>query len=264
MGGAPMKNIIITFLILFIGIHGSIAQENSQKLWSSGTAYTIPAHRWETGLFLPLRMGFHSNLEFSTHPLVFCVMPNMSIKWFHGEWRKCIISSRHSVYYPTPLLRILSRKGTGGIISPQFNIPHMISIYNELLLTSALHPEIYITGRVGFCFAVKSASLDKKSTIDLPIVFPRLNVFYNDYGFKSGLGISGRFFKRWYCDLDGDIFYYPIAEEKFAFELTSLVFWRKSGAFQLCTGLKLSYAQYPFGDQWHVLAPLIDLQWGWN
>jgi len=49
--------------------------------------------------------------------------------------------------------------------------------------------------------------------------------------------------------------------EKMAFEHKGLLSWQKSHRFQFCLGYKLCYGQYPFGSQWHLLGPLLDLQW---
>jgi len=264
MGGAAVKKTtIMAFCAGLMFLQANAAENQSARTWSSGSAYILPAHRWETGVFLPLRWGCSESMELSMHPLAAFVMPNLSAKWSHGVWNDFIIATRHSLYCPTPLLRLLAREGTGGIISPQFHIPAMISISNEILV-SRLWRNVIVTGKAGLAFALKSASVDENSTIDLPLVFTRLNVFYRDYGFRSGMALCGTAYKRWDYNVDAEVFYYPRGSENWAFEHKGLLLWTKSAKFQLCLGYKLSFAQYPFGDQWHLLAPLFDLQWGWK
>jgi len=234
------------------------------RTWSSGTAYCMPAGRWEIGLFQPLRWGAGETLELSTHPLAFFLVPNLEVKWLHRSGRDFTISSRHSMYYPTPLLRTITRKGIGGIISPEFHIPHMVSVYNEVLVSRSVASSIVLTAKAGFCIAFKSGNLDERTTIDLPVVFPRLYVFYRGYGLRTGFNAFGKLFKRWTGSMDVDFFYYPGAEQKMAFEHQGRVVWCKNSRFKMFAGYQLSYGEYPFGTQWHLLAPLLDLQWGWN
>ena len=257
------RSLILWIVLAALPSGAQTPGDDACSKWSSATAYVLPHNRWETGLFLPLRWGFTPSVEFSIHPLTAFVMPNLSAKWSHGIHRQWMISSRHSMYYPTPLLRIIAKKGIGGIISPQFHIPHMISLFNELLVS---HPfkQFLTTAKLGLCFALKSDPLDENSTIDLPVIYPRLNVFYKDFGMRTGVCVEGRIYRRWQISTDSDLFYYPGGDEAWAFEHKSLLLWRKSGHFQLCMGYMLSWAQYPFGNQTHLLAPLFDVQWGWD
>ncbi len=245
---------------LFVGEPDQTAWRN----WSSNTAYLLPAGRWEIGVFQSLRWGYSDWLEFSTHPLAFFLMPNLNVKWSHGFYQDLKIATRHSIYYPTPLLRTISRKGTGGIISPEFDIPHLVSIYNEVLVSKSIANGHLLTGKAGFCVGIRSGGLDERTTIDLPLVFPRLNVFYQVYGFRGGCNLEGRLVRRWNYLMDADVFYYPSADEKMAFEHKGLLLWTRSQRFQLCFGYKLSYGEYPFGTQWHLLGPLVDLVWAWQ
>jgi hypothetical protein len=190
-------------------------------------------------------------------------MPNLNAKWSHRPIWGCDFATQHQVYYPTLLMRTLSREGTGGIISPEFHIPHMISIYNEMVLSKSIAEKYLITGKIGFNLALKSGKLDEKTTIDLPLVFPRLSVFYHGYGFRGGVDLTRQMSEHWNIMMDADLFFYPKAEEDFAFEHKGLVLWNKSNGFQFCGGYKLAYGKYPFGTQWHLFAPIFDVQWGW-
>ncbi|MDZ7319392.1 MAG: hypothetical protein ONB11_09580, partial [candidate division KSB1 bacterium] len=246
--------ILCTVSTLFTGE----PNETDWRHWSSGSAYLLPAGRWEVGVFQSLRYGYSASLELSTHPLAFLVMPNFNVKWSHGCYRGFNLSTRHSGYYPTPLLRNIARKGTGGIISPEFHIPHLVSIYNEVLISKSIAKGHLFTGKAGFCLAIKSGKLDERTTIDLPLVFPRLNVFYQGYGFRGGCNVEGKLVSRWNYLADADLFYYPSGDEKIAFEHKGLLLWTKNQRFQLCFGYKLTYGEYPFGTQWHLLGPLFD------
>ena len=232
--------------------------------WTSGTATTLPAGRWEIGLFQALRYAWSESVEVSTHPLAFFLIPNLSVKWSHGSRNGFRIATRHSLTYPTPLLRMLSRKGIGGLISPEFNIPQMVSLYNEVLISRPISGSLLATANAGICFALKSGGLDERTTIDLPFVFPRLNVYYAGYGFHGGTELRADVFRRWRIQTGAEFFYYPAVDEHFAFEQKGLLLWNKSRTFQLSAGYQLTYGEYPFGSQWHLFVPVFDLAWGWG
>ncbi len=232
---------------------------------ANGSARTLNQGRWTIGIFQPLRHGISDRIELSAHPLLFPLLPNFSLKWSHspaGPWQ---FASRHSFYDPTPLLRLLRRKGTGGIISPEFEIPNMGAWTSELLVTRPLGSAHLITFKAGISLCLfRSSALDSRTTIDLPLVFPRLQPFYQDYTWRSGIEGMGRLGRRWLYLLDGDLFYTPGGEENWALEHKGMLLWNKSSRVQLGLGYKLTWGEYPFGTQWHLLGPLIDLQWGWG
>lgn len=257
--------ILISALLLTLSLTvNSFAGDHNRNNWTSGTAQLLPRGRMEIGLFQPLRYGWSDHIEISTHPLIDFVMPNLNVKWAHNSLGKFQFATKHGIYYPTPLLRLISREGTGGIISPEFEIPHMVSIYNEIILSHQLHKNHQLTGKLGFSFAIKSDGLDSRTTIDLPIIFPRLAVFYHGFVSRAGLEIQGKLFKRWNYFADTDVFYTPTSDEAFAAEHKGLLIWTKSSRFQICLGYKLVYGEYPFGTQWHLFLPLFDLQWAWQ
>lgn len=261
------KRMIPWWWLLMMAITvGETAQsgEINWQQWSSASAHLLPTRRVEIGLFQPLRYGCSESVELSTHPLLFFVMPNVSAKWAHTQIGAWTIASRHGFTYPSLLLRLLAREGTGGIISPEFKIPAIFSFQNEILASTRLGDSHLFTGKLAFNFAFKSAKMDSRTTIDLPLIYIRSGVYYNDYGLKIGVDVNGKIYGRWMYLIDGDGFFYPQAPtaEDMAFEHKGMIFWNKSAGFQICFGYILSYGEYPFGDQWHLL-PLVDLQWGW-
>ncbi len=242
----------------------SDGQSSVWSRWTSGTAYTIPAGRWELGVFQSLRYGLSETVEASTHPLAFFLIPNLDVKWAHGSKNGFRFSTRHGLTYPTILLRLVSREGIGGLISPEFNIPHMVSVYNDVIVSKSVRNEALATAYLGLDFSVKSGFLDERTTIDLPLVFNRMNVFYGGTTLRSGTGLKMRIWRRWRIQVDGDGFWTPGVNEHFAFEHKGLLLWIKSETFQFCLGYKLTFGQYPFGTEWHLFVPLFDCVWGWG
>ncbi|MBN1558640.1 hypothetical protein JW998_00205 [candidate division KSB1 bacterium] len=262
-----IKRAICICLLFFSGVSTLSAQDLGVKWqnWSAGTAHLLPENRVEIGLFQALRYGYSESLEFSTHPVLFFIVPNFLIKWGHQPVGGFAVASQHGLSHPSPILRILGRQGIGGIISPEFPVPAILSFQNELLLSRPLWNNHLFTASLAFNFAVKSAPLDPRTTIDLPIIYIRSGVYYHDYGFKLGGDIKGKLAGRWMYLLNGDGYYYPKApaNTNMAFEQKGMLFWNKSSGFQVCIGYVLSYGEYPFGTQWHLL-PLADVQWSWT
>ncbi|MBN1999874.1 hypothetical protein JW935_20120 [candidate division KSB1 bacterium] len=265
-----MKKLILIFSIIFFVFSGFSAFANdktgsSWQTWPTGSAYLLPPHRIEIGLFQPLRYGFSESLEFSTHPLLFFVIPNFDVKWAHGEMGGFTITSAHGITYPSLLMDLVSKEGIGGLISPEFDIPHILSFQNALLASRVLFDDHLFTGKLALNFAVKSEKLDSRTTIDLPVTYPRMSVYYHDFGFRVGMDMKGPLFRRFCYVFNGELFYYPTAETDInsAFEHKGLLYWNKSSKFQICAGYLLSYCEYPFGTQWHLL-PLLDAQWSWT
>jgi hypothetical protein len=272
MGAAVMNtyfdlrpvNILIFVLVLIILLSASLfGQHVKYRNWSEGSAYILPEKRVELGLFQPLRYGQSKNIEWSIHPIYFFIIPNFNLKWFHGYYKDYAIATKHSIYYPTLLLRTISKQGTGGIISPEFDIPQMVGLNNEVLISTPVTSNFLITLKAGVAFGIKFGGLDKRTTIDLPFVYNRLAVFYHGYQLRTGIDLDGKIYNRWHFSLDGDYFYIPGVQHNKAFEHKGLIIWKKSGKTQIMLGYKLIYGQYPFGSQWHLFIPIFDLQKSW-
>ena len=178
-----MKNI----LILTIALSSLFGKTEN---WSSYSANVLPEKRVEIGLFQPLRIGVSGDKEWSIHPVYFFVMPNVSLKKTRNIWWKFDISSRHSILYPTHLLNMLAREGTGGIISPEFTFPAAAIIYNELLFTWGYQKPYNITFKLGVSLGLAAEKLSKGSTIDLPLAYHRFAPLYSGYGIRTGVDFA--------------------------------------------------------------------------
>ncbi len=235
--------------------------------WSAGTAYTLPEGRWEKGLFQPLRYGQTERLEWATHPVLNLVVPNLRVKVAHREFRGWALATRHGFHYPTPLLRLVKRPGIGGLISPESDIPdipHILAARSELLATRVISPSLWLTGKGGVSIALKTGEMDERTTIDLPVVFPRMALFLHGYQLNLGMDLLGKLRGRWAIWADVDLLMIPGAEESFSLEHKGMAIWSRSERFQVLIGYKLVYGAYPHypraRTQWHLL-PLLDLQW---
>ena len=263
-----MRRTIFSLLLLF-----SLPKA---QVWSGGTAVTIPAGRWEIGVFQPLKYGQTEELEWSVHPISFLIIPNVQVKKYWGRSDFGMVSTRHSLVYPTPLLRKLRLKGfgnstladmdVGGIISGDPDISEIpvafFSSRNEVLITRHLGNGMQLTGKFGMALAIASGDWDKRTTVDLPLVYPRIAVLYNGYGLNVGADLIRALTKRLQYLLDVDVQLLPGSESDFFLEHKSLFLWSGNDRIRISLGYKIVYGHYPFGIQWHLF-PLFDVQWGW-
>jgi hypothetical protein len=258
--------IVYALFILLLLSTATYAQsdEVNHKIWSIGTAYNLPEGRWEVGLFHPLRYGLSERVELATHPLLFFVIPNISLKWSHKNIYGIKTATRHSLTYPTPILRLSSSEGTGGLISPEFYIPHIVEFYNEFLFSKSISNNHLFTGKIGFSLAAKSDELDERALIDYPLAYSRMAVYLHGYGTRFGVDFQGPIIGDFYYLMDGDIFYIPGVDYNFSFENKGMIYWRFSNYLELSIGYKLVYGQYPYGNEWNLFLPMIDFQMAWD
>ena len=239
----------------------------AQGEWLSGTAHILPKGRWETGLFQPVRWGQGENREISFFKLTTLLMPGVTVKQRRGQYNSWIISTSHSLYYPTPLLKAIAKDGIGGMISPEFKIPHLLSLWNMVLASKPLPQNKTLTTKVGFALAFGGTDLSKESIIDLPLVYHRLAVYYNGWLLRFGSDLNGQIGEKLSYLIDGDYILIPGMKGYFTLEHKGMLSWEKSSTFQVSIGYKLIYGLYPDGypnnniARFHAL-PLLDLQWG--
>jgi hypothetical protein len=234
----------------------------TRHYWADGTACNIPDRRWELGLFTASRYGISDKLELSAHPLMFFLMPQVKIKVGWGEYSGFTLATEHGIFYPTQFMRLVATEGTGGLISPEFTIPQMFSVSNRFLVSYSPFHRALLTAHAGIAFAVKFGPLDPRTTIDLPVIYPRLAVFYNQPEFDAGLDFRGKFIPRlgWLFSLEN--FMVCGTEDNYFLENKGvLAYTSKKESLRIEAGYKLCFGRYPAGPQWHLL-PVVDLVFG--
>ena len=165
-------------LILFV-FFGFMYSQNTN--WSLGTAYSLKQGQRETRLFQPLRYGINNNMDVAVHPFLAAIIPNVMIKRTREKVNDWTIATRHSAYYPTPLLQSITGSGKFKIVSGQFEFPNLIGINNDILATKNYGAGL-LTAKVGLLLGFGGSDLNSLSTIDVPLVYPRLAVYIMDGG----------------------------------------------------------------------------------
>jgi hypothetical protein len=257
-----MKKIFLCLAVYVIsaGLYGQ--DTVTRNYWTDGTAFNVPKHRWELGLLTLSRYGISNRVELSAHPLMFFLMPQVKVKIGWGEYSGFRLATEHGLFYPTQFMRLVATEGTGGLISPEFTIPQMVAVTNRFLVSYRPFVGSVLTAHAGIAFALKSGPLDPRTSIDLPVIYPRLAVFYNQPEFDAGIDFRGRFIPRlgWLFNVENfmvcgtDLNYFM--ENKGVLAYTS-----KKETLRIEAGYKLCFGRYPAGPQWHLL-PVVDLVFG--
>ena len=261
--------------ILFFSVIFSNEIENIQK------------HK--IGIFQPFIYNKTPEIEIRTYPLYNFIIPNLEYRKKYSNWvfslkeelpddeywKVAEFVIGHSFFIPTPLLNIVKKEGMGGFVSPEFeNFPFMISIKNELEIIFSnqnIKNKDFISTNIGFTFGLSASKIDARTTIDLPLIYPRLLCFYNKGIFNLGLRSNKKLFNNFYLFSDINFLSTPpfTAQLTKFIEHKSLLIWEKSEKIQIQVGYKLVYGEYPFGDMLHLLpfsiipVPLIDIVWSW-
>ena len=227
---------------------------------SSESANLLKKGNREIGIFQPLRWGYSKNIELSAHPILMFIMPNISIKIRHEQYG---IASRHGFIYPTPLMRLLQKKGKFGLITSEADVgkvPNVFEFQNEVFKSIRLDRTL-VTLKAGFTFAIVSETLDERLSVDLPLIYPGMGEFFN--GYKINFGVDGRhyFSEQLSVLLDGDAVIIPT--EDIFWDTKLLAEYRLNDHYRILLGTKLTYGNYPFGKQARLF-PLFDLIYNWD
>jgi hypothetical protein len=259
-----MSRISIFYFLLFLSGTSVIAQNLSLPVlekWSCNTAFLMPAGKWESGIFQPLRYGLNKKLEIHSNAILLPLIPDAGIKIALGSRGGFVFTSDHVLSSPTIFLKLVSRKGIGGLISPEFDFPLIISISNSIIVSKPVGSGSLLTGYIGFLFAIRGYKPNPQSTIDLPLVYQRMAHFYEGMTIRSGISYKGAFSKKFFYEEGLQSFIITRSKNNFFIENSGNLMWAAGRVVRLKGGYILSYGKYPFGTHWQ-LWPSIDLVFG--
>lgn len=255
------QRIILLTILSFLTVT-SAADNYQSASWVDATAIIIEKGQWEIGLFHPLSYGYSETIQISTHPIVFIQMPNVAVKKRWITINGHILSSKHSLYYPTPLLNLVAKEGIGGFISPEFSIPAMISSVNEIIISKPVNTKGIISLKLVLAFSFGSNDLDSRTSIDLPLVYQRLSVYQDGHFLRMGADYQANLSDKLGIAIDIDYFKLANDDKHSAIEHKGLISYSKKKSRQILIGYKYIRADYPFGKQDHLL-PVVDFRWKW-
>jgi hypothetical protein len=254
-----MKKNILIFLLGILP--ASIWSQPAGIEPSNLHAFTQSKGSWATGLIHPFRIGITPTKELFTSALLLPLMPNAGIKIKLGSKNDYYYASEHSVSIPSVFLNTVSRKGTGGILSPEFDFPFILAMNHTALLSRILNTNSILSFRLGIAFSLKNGSVDPLSTIDMPVFFPRMAHYYSGISIRPGLNFIKKISTAWTFEEDVRLFLVTREFNNFCVENHGLIHWKSKGSFGIRFGYLMSYGYYPYGKQFQVW-PQLDIRFG--
>jgi hypothetical protein len=243
------------------------AADLTPALFAPDSARLVPPGGVELGVFAPLRWGVAERLEVSCYPLWMFVAPNVALRVGWGRAAGLEWASDHSLGYPTPLMRLLAREGTGGIVPSDVLYPHIVSFANHLLATRELPGGHLLSARVGGQLAKNLTAFDGPefwSQVEWHYAWPRMAAWFTGWSVDGGLAaqgpVAGPFGYR--VTLDG--FYFTGLKGDRAVEWSVVAAWRPRPGLELHAGATWSWARFPYGTRLSVPLPLVDAVWAFD
>jgi hypothetical protein len=247
------------WIALLIGLLAGPAHAGAGT--THGTADVIEEGAWELGVYAPASRGLGDGLQVSIHPLTAVLSPHIAVKkaWGSaGSWR---VATRHSIAYPTHLLRFLAREGTGGIIVADAEIPHILALDSRLISSRSLSEATTLSLSARLMLGAGLGPSDWPS-IDMPIAYSRTAAYRDHMAAALGAQLDGTIIGTLGYQLDVDAWTMPLSAGKWATELRASVPWRPTEGFTAMVGSTAVVGAYPYGLSWHVL-PRVDAIWAW-
>ncbi|MFA5972964.1 MAG: hypothetical protein WC780_11480 [Lentimicrobiaceae bacterium] len=257
-----IKNILASLIILFCANAIHAQDEPLLKKWSYNTAYLMPAGKWESGLFQPFRYGINPKLEVFTNVLMLPFIPEAGVKMAWGTKSNFVIASEHSLSTPTPFLNFISRKGIGGLISPEYDFPFILSVSNAIIVSRKIAPSAILSANAGLVFALRGNKPDLQSTIDMPVFYPRMAHYYKGTSIRLGTAVKGNIGTKWFYEEGVKVFVITRKENNFFFENAGTIMWALGKSLRIRGGYILAYGKYPYVTPKWQMWPTLDLVFG--
>ena len=256
------KNLIIITLLCTISILRAQDDGLPYQKWSYNTAYLMPAGKWESGIFQPFRYGWNKKIEVYSHVLMLPLIPGLGAKVDLVEKNGFVLSSDHFISSPTPFLNIMSRKGIGGLISPQYDYSFILSVNNSLMVSHKISSSLLASAFAGFTFALRGSKPDPQSTIDLPLFYPRMAHYYDGTSIRFGASLKGSVCSHWLYEESAKAFVISRKENNFFFENSGTIMWASKRTLRIRAGYVLAFGRYPYITPKWQMWPTLDFVFG--
>lgn len=258
--GSGARIILLILFFLFFSFRAN-SQNNLPEYLTDNTAFLIPAGKWESGIFQSFRFGLNEKIELRSNALLMPVLPNAGIKFSIRSGKGLLLSSEHSISLPTVFLNVMSFKGTGGLISPEFSFPFILTLSNSLIATTWIGSASFLTADAGFTLAFRRTKPDYQSSIDIPFIYQRMAHYYDGASLKAGISFKGKIVKNLNYEEGARIIFITRKSDNIFLENTGSLVWSSKGSLRIKGGYLLSWGKYPFGNHLQ-LWPAFDLIFG--
>jgi len=241
-------------------------------IWSVGTSKTVPYHRGDMGIFMPIRYGIAEYQEIAVHPLAFFVMPNISwkINWFprkkvKKDWfyeKEIYFSSRHAFNCPTVLLNQVAQRSIFNLLNDTTEVPLIFAFTNEIMASkwlipksSCAPPDLLLTVKLGCKFAWRGG--EDFQSIEYPMLYQQTEIYHNRFLWYFGADLDGHLTSELNFAVDLEFLSLGLVKD-WAVEHKALIVYPFADNWTLCGGYQSSFGTYPNGYRfWGI--PVIDL-----
>jgi hypothetical protein len=234
------------------------AQPTQFARWSNESALTIPEGRVELALLGDSSWGVTERLELRTHPLASLLAPRVEgkLRWYdYGPWH---VASEHSVWYPSLFLDLVARKGVGGLLPHDSEIPQALVLESELIGTLDVNARHWISVRVGGGVGPRSGD---PVLLDFPFLYQRFSVLNTSGQLNAAVGLTGVLMARLDYELLSSYRWLNLSqvEGAYAWESAADLGYSLSSRWRISAGLRTALARFPIGQRFHWL-PIVDLR----
>ncbi len=262
-------SLLAPFVLLATLSAGRTAQaapsRSSVALWSGNHALTLPRGRWEVGLLSSSHYGLTDRIQLSLHPLVFLAMPHVEAKVRAWGGTGQALAVRARLAYPTWLLGLISREGSGGLLPSTSEPPQALQVEGDVLGTLGWRPGQLASATLGLAVAPHAAFTPAElPLLDFPFLYPRFAALYTVFVPRAGLGFEGALLPRLFSDVQLVAYLLPSLPDvgtAYALEQSASLEYRFSDHVAASLGLRVSEAAYAYGDRTHYL-PFADFRCG--
>lgn len=256
-----MFRIALTILLLYSSPLSYSQEKTVYNSWSSNSAMLIPAGKWESGIFQPFRYGLNNKLEIRSNAILFPLLPNVGLKLSHGKIMGFDLASEHDLSFPIVFLNIATAKGVGGLISPQYSFPFILSATNSLIISKPISTSALLAAELGLALAIRGNKPDYAATIDLPLIYPRMAHYYEGASIRVGISYKGKIAKNLFFEENVRMFLITRSSENYFLENYGTILVASPGSLRFRFGYILSRGEYPFGNHTQ-LWPIVDILFG--
>ncbi len=122
-----------------------VSTARNDFIWSYETANTVSAYGGDISLVGPSRFSIRPGFEIGTSiaALPFVPMVYAKKRWVNKKW---MFSTRHEVYSAYPILNFLHNHDNYSIIPQGYEIPQVLALKNEFILSKAFLKELKCGG----------------------------------------------------------------------------------------------------------------------
>ena len=230
------------------------AQEQTQ--WIKPNAFTDSTGLRQIGLMSDGRAGLNDQMSLYAHPLMMFLAPTAELQVTWSEQADQALATYHKLSVPTPLMLLVQTTGEGGMIPPEANVGFLLGITNGVRYSRLVASGV-ITVHAGI--EVGIGDPDPRSSIDLPILYPRMLAYYDGWVGEIGIVYERDLGEHFGMAFEAASF---LNDQNIFLEVTPRISWHMGDHWSLHLDPVVTYGTYPYGNDWQwIILPDLTYRW---